>query len=105
MPPPHAAVTRYRLLRHDSGEWSLRHDGVERCRWNATWPPAAILRIVALAIQAETRRPIVWRRMAFAGRPVVYLPVAAPVRGIRACRSAGTGPRRPRPGPGGDRPT
>ncbi len=104
MPPGRGAVTRYRLIQHSNGEWSLRCDGVERCRWNAAWPPAAILRITALAIRAETRRHVMWRRMAFAGRPVVYLLIAAPAQDSRACRSTRTGPRRPRPGPSADRP-
>ncbi len=103
-PPAHATVARYRLVRHDGGEWSLRRDGAERCRWNAAWPPAAILRIAALAVHAETRRPVVWRRMTFAGRPDVHLLVAASAREVRPRRSAWTGPRRPRPGPGADRP-
>ncbi len=99
VPPAHAATNRYRLIRHDNGDWSLRYDGVERCRWNATWPPAAIKQITALAVHAETRRPIVWLRLKFACRSVVYLPVAAPARDIRPRGSTGTGPRRPRPRP------
>ena len=104
VPPAYAVHTRYRLVRRDNGDWSLRRDGVERCLWNAAWPAAAILRIAALAVLAETRGPVVWRRMAFAGRPVVYVLTAAPARDARAHRSARTGPRRVRPGPGAGRP-
>lgn len=95
-PPLQPRLTRYRLIRYDSGDWSLRRNGVECCQWNAAWPPAAILRIATLAVQAETRRPIVWRRIAFTGRPIVYLSVTAPARRLR--------PRRPRPGPGAAKP-